>query len=136
MYTNARIKNSMKRDRFLAILKFLHFSDNTRANTEDRLNKIRNIIDAIVATFKNAVRPGRNIVIDESIVPWRGRLGFRQYIPGKRHKYGVKLYKLCLPDGYTYNVNIYEQAPPPLRQQRGLGQAVALKPSSRLGKSA
>ncbi|XP_026465869.1 abscisic acid and environmental stress-inducible protein-like, partial [Ctenocephalides felis] len=41
------------------------------------------------------------------MVPWRGRLGFRQYIPGKRHKYGVKLYKLCLSEGYTHNIEIY-----------------------------
>ncbi|CAK9829694.1 PiggyBac transposable element-derived protein 4 [Anthophora retusa] len=41
------------------------------------------------------------------MVPWRGRLSFRQYIPGKRHKYGIKLYKLCLPEGYTYNMHIY-----------------------------
>ncbi|CAK9820072.1 hypothetical protein ANTQUA_LOCUS10435 [Anthophora quadrimaculata] len=41
------------------------------------------------------------------MVPWKGRLSFRQYIPGKRHKYGIKLYKLCLPDGYTHNVHIY-----------------------------
>lgn len=107
MYANARIKNSMKRDRFLSILKFLHFSDNTTARTEDRLNKIRNIVQAIVDTFKSSIKPGKNIVIDESMVPWRGRLGFRQYIPGKRHKYGVKLYKLCLPEGYTYNIEIY-----------------------------
>ena len=107
MYANARIKNAMKRDRFLSILKFLHFSDNTTARTEDRLHKIRNIVETIVDTFKSSIKPGKNIVIDESMVPWRGRLGFRQYIPGKRHKYGVKLYKLCLPEGYTYNIEIY-----------------------------
>lgn len=106
MYTNVRVKNAMKRDRFLSILKFLHFSDNTTARTEDRLNKIRNIVEAIVDTFKNAVKPGKNIVIDESMVSWR-RFGFRQYIPGKRHKYGIKLYKLCFPEGYTYNIDIY-----------------------------
>lgn len=107
MYTNARIKNAMKRDRFLYILKFLHFSDNTTARTKDRLNKLRNIVEAIVDTFKNTVKPGKNIVINESMVPWRGCLGFRQYIPGKRHKYGIKLYKLCFPEGYTYNIDIY-----------------------------
>lgn len=107
MYANARIKKAMKRDRFLSILKFLHFADNTTARTEDRLYKIRNIIETIVDSFKSSIRPGKNIVIDESMVPWRGRLRFRQYIPGKRHKYGVKLYKLCLPDGYTYNIEIY-----------------------------
>ncbi|EQB62087.1 piggybac-derived 2 (agap012114-pa) [Vairimorpha apis BRL 01] len=107
MYANARIKKAMKRDRFLSILKFLHFADNTTARTEDRLYKIRNIFETIVDSFKSSIRPGKNIVIDESMVPWRGRLRFRQYIPGKRHKYGVKLYKLCLPDGYTYNIEIY-----------------------------
>ncbi|XP_017795719.1 PREDICTED: piggyBac transposable element-derived protein 4-like [Habropoda laboriosa] len=87
MYANARIKNAMRRDRFLSILKFLHFSENTTARTEDRLYKIQNIIEAIVDTFKSSVKPGKNIVIDESMVPWRRRLGFRQYIPGKRHKW-------------------------------------------------
>lgn len=107
MYANARIKNAMKRDRFLSILKFLRFSDNNTARNEDRLHKIRNIVEAFVDTFRSSIRPGKNIVIDESMVPWRGRLCFRQYIPGKRHKYGVKLYKLCLPEGYTYNIEIY-----------------------------
>ncbi|XP_049632818.1 piggyBac transposable element-derived protein 4-like [Suncus etruscus] len=107
MYMNTRIKNAMKCERFLAILKYLHFSDNTTARTEDRLDKIRSIVEAIVATFKNAVEPGENIVIYKSIIPWKGLFGFRQYIPGKTHKYGIKLYKLCLPGGYTYNLDIY-----------------------------
>nr|XP_033323310.1 piggyBac transposable element-derived protein 4-like [Megalopta genalis] len=107
MYGNARIKKAMKRDRFMSILKYLHFTDNTTDRIEDRLYKVRDIVDKIVRTFRNTVKPGKNIVIDESMVPWRGRLSFRQYIPGKRHKYGIKMYKLCLPGGYTYNIHIY-----------------------------
>lgn len=97
----------MRRDHFLFILKFLHFSDNTTARTEDRLYKIRNIIEAIVKIFKRSIKPGKNIIIDESMVPWRGRLSFCQYIPGKQHKYGVKLYKVCLHEGYFYNIKFY-----------------------------
>lgn len=41
------------------------------------------------------------------MVPFRGRLSFRQYIPGKRHKYGVKLFKLCTKGGYTYSFKVY-----------------------------
>nr|XP_033342845.1 piggyBac transposable element-derived protein 4-like [Megalopta genalis] len=107
MYGNARIKKAMKRDRFMSILKYLHFTDNTTDRIEDRLYKVRDIVDKIVRTSRNTVKPGKNIVIDESMVPWRGRLSFRQYIPGKRHKYGIKMYKLCLPGGYTYNIHIY-----------------------------
>ena len=32
---------------------------------------------------------------------------FRQYIPGKRHKYGVKLYLLCESSGYVINAPVY-----------------------------
>lgn len=46
IYANARIKNAMKRDRFISILKYLHFSDNTTARAEDRLHKIRNVVEA------------------------------------------------------------------------------------------
>ncbi|XP_017796807.1 PREDICTED: piggyBac transposable element-derived protein 4-like [Habropoda laboriosa] len=91
MYGNERIKNVMKRDRFLAILKCLHFSDNTTCNTEDPLNKISKIVTEISTTFKNTLKPGKTVVIDER----------------KRHKYGIKVYKLCLPSGYTYDLEIY-----------------------------
>lgn len=51
--------------------------------------------------------PGESICIDETMVPFRGRLSFRQYIPGKRHKYGIKLFKLCAKGGYTYRAKVY-----------------------------
>ena len=35
------------------------------------------------------------------------RLSFKQYIPGKAHKYGVKIYKLAATNGYTWNYIIY-----------------------------
>lgn len=45
--------------------------------------------------------------VDESMVPFRGRLLFRQYNKQKRHKYGIKLFKLCTLPGYTFKINIY-----------------------------
>ena len=74
IYANACIKNAIKRDRFISILKYLHFSDNTTTRAEDRLHKIRNVVEAIVHTFKSTIKPGKNIVIDESMIPWRGVL--------------------------------------------------------------
>lgn len=46
-------------------------------------------------------------MLDESMVPFRGRLSFCQYIPSKAHSYGIKLFKLCDSQGYTYAVEIY-----------------------------
>lgn len=35
------------------------------------------------------------------------KLVFRRFIPSKRHKYGIKLYKLCFPHGITYRLKVY-----------------------------
>ncbi|XP_047370484.1 piggyBac transposable element-derived protein 4-like [Vespa velutina] len=104
MYGNER---SMKRDRFLSILKDLHFADNETCTLEDPLYKIRNFMKYMLSTFKNTVKLGKTVVIDESMILWRGRLRFRRYVKGKRHKYRIKLYKLCLPNGYTYDLEVY-----------------------------
>ncbi|KAF2892203.1 hypothetical protein ILUMI_13973, partial [Ignelater luminosus] len=45
--------------------------------------------------------------VDETMVPFRGRLRFRQYIKNKRHKFGIKVYKLYCDGGYTYNLQVY-----------------------------
>ena len=39
--------------------------------------------------------PGQNIAIDELLALWRGRLSFRQYMPLKSSKFGIKSYELC-----------------------------------------
>ena len=49
----------------------------------------------------------QTVCVDESLVPFRGCLIFRQYIPLKAHKYGVKIFKLCSAAGYIYNMKIY-----------------------------
>ena len=40
---------------------------------------------------------------------WRSCLVFRQYIKNKRHKYGIKLYKLCESDGVVMKVRVYSR---------------------------
>lgn len=45
--------------------------------------------------------------IDESVVPFIGRLVFRQYLKNKKHRHGIKIFKLCLKDFYTLQYNIY-----------------------------
>ena len=90
----------MTRERFELLLKCLHFCNNEENNTE-KLFKVEKIINLAIKQFRWALTPGKDVVIDETMIPWRGRLGFRQYIPGKAHKYGVKLCKLCTVEGYT-----------------------------------
>ena len=104
----------MTRPRFEAIRKCLHYSDNAACPPRgdpayDRLYKIRPVIDHFGAKFMEAYVPGREVAVDESLVAFKGRLSFRQYIPTKRARYGVKLYKICeSTSGYTYKFRVYE----------------------------
>ncbi len=92
------------RDRFLSILKFLHFNDNLQQQDSDRLHKIRPLLHHLKKKFKLCIKPNKNLCIDESIMQWNGRLNFKQFISSKRHRFGVKLFVLC--DCYTgFNID-------------------------------
>ena len=102
------IQNAMSRDRFELLLKFFHFSNNQEEHADqNRLFKLRPLLDLLRARFKSIYVPGSVISIDEIMVSWKGRLLFKQYIPGKAHKYGVKIYKLAATNGYTWNFMVY-----------------------------
>jgi len=45
--------------------------------------------------------------VDEVIVKFKGRVILRQYIPKKRKRCGIKIYKLCDESGYTYDMRVY-----------------------------
>ena len=101
LYSNVFVEQTMTRDRFFLLLRMVHFCNNADADNDRRDFKVRKLIKALIENFQ------AHVVIDESMVPFRGRLGFRQYIPGKSHKYGCKLFKLCTTDGYTLNLELY-----------------------------
>ena len=107
-YKNNFVPQLMSRNRFQLLLRFIHFADNqSPENDKDRLYKVRNLLTLLEKNFTECRKPGKYIAVDETMVPWRGRLLFRQYNPGKAHKYGVKIYKLCDSKGYTYTSSVY-----------------------------
>lgn len=86
----------MQRDRFLLLLRFLHFADNSNdRGGDDRLWKVRDVMQMVIDGFKKYFYPFQKVVIDESLVLFKGRLVFKQYIPSKRHRFGIKLFVLC-----------------------------------------
>lgn len=97
----------MSRDRFMVILRCLHFANTEDDASTDPLYKIRFIIDHFNEKMTNIYYPGKNLSLDESMVLWRGRLFFRQYIKNKRHKYGIKIYTLTEPNGLVLKTLIY-----------------------------
>ncbi|KAK3756836.1 hypothetical protein RRG08_048882 [Elysia crispata] len=103
---------AMPRDRFLLLLKFWHINDNRNLPPadepgRDRLFKIRPLLDHLFEKFQEVFEPGRDIAIDESLLMWKGRLIFKQYIPLKRARFGIKSFLLCDSSGYTYRFRVY-----------------------------
>ena len=105
LYENKLVPMTMDRDRFQLLLRMFHFADSSLPHL-GRFFKLKPLFDRIVQRFQDVYKPGKEVVIDETMVPFRGRIFFRQYIPGKRHKYGLKLYKLCTTEAYTWNLEL------------------------------
>ncbi|KAL4125798.1 hypothetical protein QTP88_010038 [Uroleucon formosanum] len=101
----------MSRDRWMLILRCLHFAKNPAQGGEpqprDRLYKINPLLDIFHENIDRIQYPTRVLAIDESMVLWRGRLVFRQFIHGKRHKYGIKMYVLTDSLGFVLKCIIY-----------------------------
>lgn len=97
----------MSRNRFELLLQYLHFSNNENVDPNDRIGKIRELVDDLNNNFKKYYTPHEYLCVDESMVPFRGRLIMLQFNKQKRHKYGIKLFKVCTIPGYTYKLQIY-----------------------------
>ena len=74
----------------------------------DKLAPIRDIFDNFVNNCKSAYTPYEYVTIVEKLEAFRGRCGFKQYIPSKPNKYGIKIFALadakCF---YTCNMEVY-----------------------------
>ncbi len=103
----------MTRDRFFELYRYLHVSDDREQKARgedghDPLFKIRKLCDLILERFRNVYKPGREICIDESLITFKGKIYFRQFIPSKRARFGVKAFVLCDSlTGYVSELQIY-----------------------------
>ncbi|XP_069168901.1 piggyBac transposable element-derived protein 4-like [Procambarus clarkii] len=73
----------MSRDRFVKILRCLHFANDEDRNDDDRLWKVRHVLNELIGKYRDFYIPAQKLVIDESLVLFKGRLAFKQYIPSK-----------------------------------------------------
>ena len=105
LYKKENFSSTVSRERFESILPFFNFGEEPMFDN-DRLSKIRMITEHFNKTMLELIAPKKNLSI-ESMMLWRGRLIFRQYIKNKRNKYGIKFYELCTHDGLVLSAEIY-----------------------------
>ena len=99
----------MSRDRFLQILSCLHLSHQPPPAGQPMGDlKIRPLLNVLAPAFESNYTLGQKISIDESMIPFKGRLKYKQYIPNKPHAWGIKAYVLAdSQSGYMYRFRLY-----------------------------
>lgn len=100
---------NMARDRFFQLRNNFHMIDNSSipADNTDRLVKVRPIYDAIRKRCLE-LELEQTLSVDEQIVPFRGRLGIKQYVKGKPEPWGIKIFMICGKSGLVYDFIIYQ----------------------------
>ena len=74
----------------------------------DPLYKTHSFISHLQEKFKTLWIPRPNISIDKAMVPFKGRLGIKQFISNKPVYFGVRLWELCeSATGHCYKFNVY-----------------------------
>ncbi|XP_044265956.1 piggyBac transposable element-derived protein 4-like [Tribolium madens] len=62
------------------------------------------LFDVLNGKFSQFYIPERDVTIDENLMLYKGRLGWKQYIPLKRARLGIKFYLLCeSSSGYLFS---------------------------------
>lgn len=108
-----QFRQIMSKNRFLIILRFLHFVDNDyldfNLHGHDRkTSKIAPILDHCNRKFKEMYVPEQHLSLDESLLLWKGRLSWIQCIRSKAARFGIKTYELCeARTGYLLTMAIY-----------------------------
>ena len=64
-------------------------------------------MDMVRQKFNSVYYPPKNLTVDESLVLYKGRLLFKQYIRTKRSRYGIKMFELATADGILLDFMIY-----------------------------
>lgn len=102
---------TMSKRRFHTLVQAIRFDDKTtrpQRKETDNAAPMREIFEWFVSLCKLSYNVGELATIDEMLEAFRGRCKFRQYIPNKPARYGIKIYALVdARTFFTSNMEIY-----------------------------
>lgn len=86
--------------RYELLTSFFHLADNSLRVDKgepgyDPLFKVRPLLDIVDPTYASVFCPGQKLSVDESMVKFKGRVSFRQYMPAKPVRFGMKQFVVC-----------------------------------------
>lgn len=122
----------MSRNRYLKINCYLHFNDSSTALpredvNHDKLHHIHPVIAHLAETFAAQYMPNGENAIDEGLVKFKRQLGFKQYMPMKPIKRGIKVWMRA--DSIAHFVSRFQLYTGRSRggKEHGVGECVVTK---------
>ena len=93
-------------------MRFLHLNDNSKYKKgepgHDPLYKLWPFLTPLIANFQSSYTLHREVSVDESMIGFKGRLGFIQYMPKKPTEWGMNAFVLSdAHTGYIFNWHLY-----------------------------
>jgi hypothetical protein len=95
---NTAFRNIITGDRLDLICKFLHFANNETINNSEnpeKLFKMFLVLSNLNYTFQELYHPKQDILIDESPNTLARMLSFKQCLPLRASKFGIKTRTHC-----------------------------------------
>ena len=118
----------MSRNRYHQILRVLRF-DNANARrsnrSADKFQPIRYVFEEWDLNLRDSYTPEPHMTVDEQLLCFRGSCLFRQYIPSKPGKYGIKVWAICEANtSYAWKMQMYTGKDPTIGREVNQGARV------------
>jgi len=102
------VADLLSRNRFESLNRYFTVSEREPdAAPRNPFSSVRDFIAALNHSFPQHWVPGRHLALDESMVSFRGRSDIKQFVPGKPHPHGYKIWVLA-NENYMLQLQLYE----------------------------
>lgn len=124
-------RTTMSHRKFKLLSSTLRFDDRMTRPARymhDKLAAFRTIWEKWTHRLPLLFNPGQDVCVDEQLVPFKGRCRFRQYMPSKPAKYGIKIWVTCdVTTSYAWKLQIYTGKSPGSPAEVNQGKRVILE---------
>nr|XP_033938629.1 piggyBac transposable element-derived protein 4-like [Pseudochaenichthys georgianus] len=120
----------MSHKRFHQISRTLRFDDKLSRlrRRDDKLAAFRKVWDMWTHRLPMLFSSFSDVCVDEQLVPFRGRCSFKQYMPKKLAKYGIKIWANCdVKSSYAWRLQVYTGKAAGSRPEVNQGMRVVLE---------
>ena len=115
---------ALRRNRFEILKAYAHFFDNTKLTTDNKFTNMRSLLTMLNERFLQYAILDERLCVDESMIPYFGRHGAKQFLRDKPNRFGYKMWCLCDRLGYLIQRDPHQGACGTYNKELGVGASV------------